>query len=102
MRIILTKPNSVPVPGVFPPDYRQVGRGVVLFEGTSDKEQITGTFYHRVSGCDAIPYKVEGKFLENNGMWLTGRIPKMQGCQTTDSFPPTLHTFRNTSDYSMQ
>ena len=101
MRIVLVSPNSVPVPGVFPPDYRQIRTGTVLFTGTSDKEKIRGTFWHHKPGCNAVSYAIEGNFVENNGIFLTGQIPHMNGCEVVGSLPITLHFLKNMDDYSL-
>jgi uncharacterized protein DUF955 len=98
LRIVILRPNSVAVTGEFPPDYRQTKPGSLLFSGSSDSEKIKGTFWHHVSGCNAVAYEVEGSFVENNGIYLVGQVPRMKGCQVVGSFAKTLHFFKNVTD----
>jgi hypothetical protein len=98
VKITLSKSNSGSGIAVFPPDYRRIQLGSVLFEGTSDKQKIVGTFWHRASGCDPVAYEAEGNFVENNGIFLTGRIPKLDGCRLRDSYASTLHFFKALED----
>ena len=79
-----------------------VRRGTLLFDGTSDATKIRGTFYHYVAGCPPVKYHGEGSFVENNGIFLAGPLPKMNGCTVTGYYNSTLHLFKNTSDWGFR
>jgi hypothetical protein len=98
MRVTLLKANATSITGVFPPDYRSAKSGILLFQGSSDKETIKGTFWHHKPGCKPVPYEAEGKFVENNGIFLAGSVPNMNGCEVVGSYAKTLHFFKNITD----
>lgn len=96
LRIVFDKPSAEMVKS-------GVRRGMVMFEGVTGKETITGTITRYMAGCAPVTYPaVSGTFVENNFLGLVGPPPKVEGCQVVGSFPNTLHVFKNTSDYSFQ
>jgi hypothetical protein len=98
LQLTLSQPNSVPVGGVFPPDYQRIALGTLLFEAGSDKSEVKGTFWHYVVGCQPVSYEVKGNFVENNGLFLVGEVPKMDGCTKIGAYASTLHFFKNVED----
>lgn len=76
--------------------------GSVAFEGTAEGREIEGTFTLYVAGCRPIPYPLKGTFTENNGIFLVGDPPRMEGCFVGSHYAPTLHLFKNTSDWGFE
>lgn len=76
--------------------------GSVLFEGQADGNDIEGTLTLHVAGCEPVPYPLKGAFTENNGIFLVGEPPKMEGCFVGTRYAPTLHLFKNTSDWGFE
>jgi hypothetical protein len=96
------KSNTDSVIGVHPPDFRDARPGIKLFEGTSDDKKIQGRFWYHAPGCEPVPYQGEGNFVANNGLFLAGSLPKMEGCRVTGWYASTLHFFKNLCDITMK
>jgi hypothetical protein len=45
-----------------------------------------------------VSYEVKGNFVENNGLFLVGEVPKMDGCTKIGAYASTLHFFKNVED----
>jgi hypothetical protein len=102
LRITLLKANRVKVRGVHPPDLRSAPKHLLLFEGTADDQKVKGRFWYHLPGCAPVSYDGEGNFVENNGLFLAGALPKMVGCKVVGSHAPTLHFFKNMCDILMK
>ena len=98
IRFFLSKPASVKVNGVHPPDFRRAPKDFLIFEGTSGDNEIVGTFFYYVPNCEPIKYRGNGNYVVNNGILLGGEIPRVKNCRVVGSYSSTLHFFKNMSD----